>query len=115
MLPPPRAYLPCPHRRIPSRHNPPGRPPLVVVFHQGRKRGDVGDDDAEVVLDGGPEDEGRRVDVVDELLDGLDADDLDDGDEDAEPEEAEENELLAALDAGSEEDGKGRSILPARG
>lgn len=80
---------------------------LIVVLDQRGEGGHVGDDDTEIVFHGGPEDQRGRVEVVGQLLDGLDADDLDDGDEEAETKEAEEDELFAVLDAGFDEDGEG--------
>lgn len=79
---------------------------LREPLDERRQRRDVADDDADRVLDDGPDDGGRRVQVVLETLDRLDPDALDEGDEDAHGEEAEEHELLPLLDLRPEENGE---------
>ncbi|KAK6841935.1 hypothetical protein PG987_002795 [Apiospora arundinis] len=70
------------------------------VLQERRERRDARHNDTQVVLNRRPHDELRRVEVVGQALDGLDAEYLDDGDEDAEGKEAEEHRLLAVLDLG---------------
>lgn len=70
---------------------------LGEVFNQRRQGGDVADYNPDVVLDDGPNDGFCAVEIVRQVLYGLDSDRLNNRNEDAESEEAEQDDFLALL------------------